>query len=126
MKEAGRRAPFVSGFCALVGALGLSACIGSIQPESDANGSSPAGAGVVAVQDATLLRTAAESLATAALRNVGALLPCDPVAAGEAPCARQFVDGFGLRAFRRPLTPAEGDHLTALYTGARDTLKLGF
>src|SRR6185295_238040 len=57
---------------------------------------------------------------------LGALLPCDPAAAGEAPCARQFVDAFGLRAFRRPLTMAEGDRLAALYTDARNTLKLGF
>jgi hypothetical protein len=83
-------------------------------------------AGTVAVQDAKLLRTAAETLAAAAVRKLPMLLPCDPVAMGEPACAKQFVDGFGLRAFRRPLATAEADRLMALYTNARNTLKLGF
>jgi hypothetical protein len=82
--------------------------------------------GGVAVQDAKLLRTAAEALAATAARNLTAILPCDPVAAGEQACARQFVDGFGLRAFRRPLAAAEADRLMALYGTARNTLKLAF
>jgi hypothetical protein len=83
-------------------------------------------AGAVAVQDAKLLRGAAEALAAAAARNLGTILPCDPAAAGEAACAGQFVRAFGLRAFRRPLTTAEEGRLVALYTTGRGTLKLGF
>jgi hypothetical protein len=82
--------------------------------------------GPVAVQDATLLRTAAETLATAAARKLAPLLPCDPAAVGEQPCTRQFVDRFGLRAFRRPLASAEADRLMALYTAGRTSLGLGF
>ena len=85
-------------------------------------------AGGVAEQDARLLRTAAESLGAAAARNVAALVPCQPAAnlAAEATCAQRFITEFGLRAFRRPLRAAEIDHLTALYTSARNDQKLAF
>jgi hypothetical protein len=82
-------------------------------------------AGDLAVQDATLLRTAAETLATAAVGKLSTLLPCNP-ANGEDACAGQFITKFGLRAFRRPLTTAESTRLTALYTTGRMTLKLAF
>jgi hypothetical protein len=85
-------------------------------------------AGAVAVQDATLLRTAAESLATAAVPKLvnGMLLPCDP-ATGEPACAQKFITTFGQRAFRRPLATDEITRLTALYTAARAApLMLGF
>jgi hypothetical protein len=85
-------------------------------------------AGDLAVQDATLIRTAAETLAAAAVPKLSpnsALLPCDP-ASGEDACARAFVAKFGQRAFRRPLTADETTRLVALYTAGRTTLKLGF
>jgi hypothetical protein len=85
-------------------------------------------AGDLAVQDATLLRTAAEALAMAAVPKLtpnGALLPCDP-ASGEDACAKAFIAKFGQRAFRRPVTNDETTRLTALYTAGRTTLKLGF
>jgi hypothetical protein len=85
-------------------------------------------AGDLAVQDATLLRTAAETLAAAAAPKLGAksaLLPCDP-ATGEDACAKQFMGAFGQRAFRRPVTAAETTNLTKLYTAARTTLALSF
>jgi len=84
-------------------------------------------AGDVAVEDATLLQSAAEALAAAAAPQIvpGMLLPCDP-ATGEDACAQQFVTTFGLRAFRRPLTSGETANLTALYTTGRTTLNLAF
>jgi hypothetical protein len=46
---------------------------------------------------------------------VAALAPCaqgsDPVS-----CARNFIEQFGRRAYRRPLTPAETDRLLGVYT----------
>src|SRR5688572_3663 len=78
-------------------------------------------ADAIAVQDAKLIRGAAESLAATAARNLGALLPCDP-AKGEQACAGQFVRDFGLRAFRRPLTEAETSRLMGLYATGRNTL----
>jgi hypothetical protein len=84
-------------------------------------------AGDLAVQDATLLRTAAEALATNAKAKVAPnmLLPCDPTG-GEDACAAQFIATFGKRAYRRPLATAETTRLQALYAAARGTLKLGF
>jgi hypothetical protein len=82
-------------------------------------------AGSVSALDATMLQAAAESLAAEAVANLKSLLPCDP-APNEAACARQFVEQFGLRAFRRPLEAAEVQRMTALYTAGRSTLKLDF
>jgi hypothetical protein len=85
-------------------------------------------AGDLAAQDATLLRTAAETLAANAKAKVAPnmLLPCDPATAGEDACAQQFIAKFGLRAFRRPVTAAEATRLTSLYASARTTLALNF
>jgi hypothetical protein len=85
-------------------------------------------AGDLAVQDATLLRTAAETLAASAKAKVAPslLLPCDPATAGEDACAQQFIATFGKRAFRRPLAKDETTRLTSLYTMARTTLGLAF
>jgi hypothetical protein len=79
----------------------------------------------IAVQDATLIRGAAESLAAAAAKSLGGILPCDP-AGGEQTCASKFVSDFGLRAFRRPLSAEESARLLALYAEGRNTLKLSF
>jgi len=81
--------------------------------------------GLVATQDADLLRSAAETLAATAIKSPSKILPCDP-ATGEDACATQFVAKFGLRAYRRPLSTTESSHLDALYKSARGTLKLGF
>jgi hypothetical protein len=84
-------------------------------------------AGTVAVQDATLIRGAAEALAQAAAPKLvnGQLLPCDP-ATGEDACAQKFITTFGQRAFRRPVASDEAMRLTSLYTTARTTLNLSF
>ncbi|HXI60143.1 MAG TPA: DUF1592 domain-containing protein [Polyangia bacterium] len=79
----------------------------------------------IAVQDATLLRTAAESLAAAAVKNLQPLLSCNP-ATGTDACAQQFIASFGQRAFRRPLATTEVDRLTRLYNTGRTTLMLSF
>ena len=63
--------------------------------------------------------TAAEKLAAAATANLPALLPCDPAARGEAVCLDQLLDGFGKRAWRRPLQPAERDGLKQTFMQAR-------
>ena len=59
---------------------------------------------------------AAEALASKAVANLGALVPCDPKA-GDAACAGKFITAFGKRAYRRPLTAAESARLTKLYEG---------
>jgi len=65
--------------------------------------------------------TAAERLAANAFRTGDAhgLIPCKPSAA----CRARFVASFGLKAFRRPLKPAEQQRYEALF--ARETDFLG-
>jgi hypothetical protein len=63
--------------------------------------------------------SASEKIAERAAQDLGALLPCDPQAIGEDACARQFVDTFGKRAFRRPLDPAQASRLFSLYQWGR-------
>jgi hypothetical protein len=47
---------------------------------------------------------------------------CDPAAVG---CRDQFIDGFGLRVFRRPLTPSEQTRYRALFDRAADLVASG-
>jgi hypothetical protein len=62
---------------------------------------------------------AAEALAARAVQDLGALVGCDPVRTGEEACARAFVERFGARAYRRPLTPTERDRLLAVFAVGR-------
>lgn len=60
-------------------------------------------------------RALSEDVATEAVGDLDALVPCDPAAAG---CTAQFVGSFGRRAFRRPLSHSEIDVHVALAEGA--------
>jgi hypothetical protein len=68
---------------------------------------------------------AAEALATEAVGgDLSKLVPCDPAAvegqvAQEEACARQFVQDFGRRAYRRPLEASEVDRLMRAYAAGR-------
>ncbi|MEZ4464305.1 MAG: DUF1592 domain-containing protein [bacterium] len=62
---------------------------------------------------------AAELLAARAARRLDELLPCDPDVIGERECAVAFIDTFGRKAWRRPLTPEELDRLALVYDAAR-------
>jgi len=46
---------------------------------------------------------AAETVAQAALADLGSLVPCDPQDIGELSCGEAFIDDFGPIALRRPL-----------------------
>ncbi len=66
---------------------------------------------------------AARDLAAAAVERESfqsEFLSCDPASSSEAACAREFVESFGRRAWRRPLESAEIDQLTTLITDAAD------
>lgn len=67
---------------------------------------------------ATAYNAAATSVATYATANMASTLPCDPSTMGQAACAGQFIATFGARAYRRPLSSAETQRLTALYTSS--------
>ncbi|MDZ4694858.1 MAG: DUF1587 domain-containing protein, partial [Deltaproteobacteria bacterium] len=76
----------------------------------DSEGSGFTKGGSVAAVDARQLMEVAEKLAATAVSKLDALVPCKPVptdAAKQNECARQFVEKFGRRAFRRPLTSVE-------------------
>jgi hypothetical protein len=62
----------------------------------------------------------AGALAAKAAANLGTLVPCDPKVAGESPCAQKFIESFGKRAYRRPLTGAEVDRLKTIYAAGGD------
>jgi hypothetical protein len=68
---------------------------------------------------------AAETLAANAVKNLGALLPCNPAGANEDACARQFIEQFGKKAYRRPLESTEAADLFSFYKMARTTTDLG-
>jgi hypothetical protein len=59
---------------------------------------------------------AAEGISSRATEKLSRILPCEPELIGDEPCARQFIDHFGARAYRRPLAPGEADMLFALYS----------
>jgi hypothetical protein len=64
-------------------------------------------------------RGAAEQLAWRAVRNLPALVPCDPGDAGEPACASRFIAQFGRRAYRRPLTAVEQRRYQAVFVQGR-------
>jgi hypothetical protein len=72
----------------------------------------------VLFDDVDAFAETAESIALQAVTNIGAILPCNP-AGNEAACARQFIDTFTPRAYRRPLDTGERDALVSLYDGTR-------
>jgi hypothetical protein len=80
----------------------------------------------VAVQDATLLQDAAESLANDAAPRLASWLDCNLANDGEPACAKAFIQSFGRRAYRRPLSQDEVERLLSLQVKARTSLKLDF
>jgi hypothetical protein len=72
-------------------------------------------------------RRAAEAVAEAVMNDpaaLGSLLPCEPSGDGQA-CARQLVETFGKRVYRRPLTEAEVEAAMALYGKANGAYEGG-
>jgi hypothetical protein len=60
---------------------------------------------------------AAEKLARNAFRGGDShqLIPCKPTGPSDAGCRDSFIEGFGKRAFRRPLTKAEHERYSRLF-----------
>jgi hypothetical protein len=61
---------------------------------------------------------AADTIASNAVANLANLLQCAPGTADDA-CADTFIQGFGKRALRRPLTPAELTKYRALFASGK-------
>jgi hypothetical protein len=69
---------------------------------------------------------AAATLAGRAIADLPKLLACDPGAIGQDACANKFIDNFGARAYRRPLTGEERVGLAAVYaTGKEESFTAG-
>jgi hypothetical protein len=80
------------------------------------------GGSITGSTDARSVMTSAEDIASAAVAKLATILPCKAVPSdrpGQDTCADQFVDKFGLRAFRRPLSMTESADLKALYRAHR-------
>jgi hypothetical protein len=67
----------------------------------------------------------AEDVSARAVANVGTLLPCDPALDGEDACALSFIETFGKRAFRRPLSSTEVTRFKGLFDWAIADIDLG-
>ena len=86
-------------------------------PEDFVNGyTNQASAQTVSASLADAYSQAAEKLARNAFRfgDENGLVPCEPSGPSDRACAQMFVEGFGTRAFRRPLEPAEVASMTDL------------
>ncbi|MRG92206.1 DUF1592 domain-containing protein [Polyangium spumosum] len=59
---------------------------------------------------------AAEQIAARAVQDLGALVPCDPGTMGDQACATTFIQTFGRRAYRRPLTDDEVTRLQGVFS----------
>lgn len=63
--------------------------------------------------------TAAETLAAKAVQNLPTFTGCNPDdAAGRDACAKQFIERFATKAYRRPLVSEDRTRLETLYTSA--------
>ena len=81
-------------------------------------GSGFATPGIVSAQDVSGYMDAAETLTSVNVGKVASGLSCDPALQRDAMCAKQFVEAFGRRAYRRRLTPAEVADLLQVFTEA--------
>ena len=80
------------------------------------------GAALVTSVDSRQFLDVSAKIAAAATADLAKLMPAGcaaPAAAAESGCITKFVDQFGLRAFRRPLSPAEAMGFMGLYTKLR-------
>ncbi len=84
---------------------------------------------VVGSTEANAYSSAATVLATNAVAKISNVLTCTPTAgntASESACLTTFLNTFGLKAYRRPLTATEVSAFQALYQTGRTTLALDF
>ncbi|MEM6787869.1 MAG: DUF1592 domain-containing protein [Myxococcota bacterium] len=63
----------------------------------------------------------AETIAQAALADLGSLVTCDPDDIGELQCGDRFIDDFGTRALRRPLDADTREEFRQVFAQGRET-----
>jgi hypothetical protein len=76
--------------------------------------------GPVTIGVAEDLQAAAETLASRAVEDLPALMPCDPQQIGQEECARLFIETFGFQVYRQPLESDQIARLMAVYTASSD------
>ena len=64
---------------------------------------------------------AADKLAGEAIAKLPEILACDPASKGENTCLDAFLDGFGQRAWRRPLEDGEKENLRQAFASGKGT-----
>ncbi len=80
------------------------------------------GAAIVTSVDSRQFLDVSAKIATAAVADLAKLMPagCDaPAPAAETGCIGKFVESFGVRAFRRPISQEETREMVALYNKLR-------
>jgi Protein of unknown function (DUF1592)/Protein of unknown function (DUF1588)/Protein of unknown function (DUF1587)/Protein of unknown function (DUF1595)/Protein of unknown function (DUF1585) len=101
--------------------LGVDASIARELPADEVTNSFDNNAAVLTVSSlhAEKYVLVSEALAKSAVADVRRLTRCDEQAEGEEACARAFAKGWGRRAFRRAVTPADEAALLAAYSAGR-------
>jgi hypothetical protein len=99
-----------------------------LEPDPSFNGFESVAAGdiTLSVRATEQYETAALALANPAFQNTttrAALVGCDLSTAPDTGCARQFLERFGRRAWRRPLTAAEVDRYLGVAQNATQVLQ---
>lgn len=119
------RAQFENTLRDLLGNSTFQVAAGDVDPDDTRDGFASIGATYAAIsptgveQYETVVRAALDGIFADPARKT-AFLGCAPAGAADLACARTFINGFGRRAWRRPLTPAELDRHTkvAMTVGA--------
>ena len=73
---------------------------------------------LITAADSLAGEIAAEVVADATLR--GSIVPCEPSGASDAGCYQQFLESFGRRVFRRPMSQSELDGMMTFISHAED------
>lgn len=87
-------------------------------PDFEADLDEPSG-DVITERAVRQLRDAAELALTRRSEWTREVFPCDTDGEGSDECVETFIDSFGLRAFRRPLTDRDRSWLRGVYDDAR-------
>ena len=89
----------------------------SLEPDGEVDELLSVGAGVTAVSSLGVERYESAAYLLADQVDPVDVLPCEPANASDAGCARAFVEDFGRRAWRRPLTEIETERVAGIVTG---------
>lgn len=99
--------------------LGVAPDLANEFPPDDTSHGFESGADSISTLRSDYYMRVAEDAAAQAVADLPAITGCAQAEVGSDACAASFIDDFGMRAFRRPLTADERDGLTALYRAGK-------